>query len=78
MSTHIPVTLSLAALSKAYARALKSFAYYTELRQKVNDPAAEEEARFLLLGWGEVWDLFAEIGLPVGDVDSLDAEDGGE
>ncbi|MGW8796652.1 hypothetical protein ACWGN9_05980 [Streptomyces sp. NPDC055775] len=78
MTHHIPVTLSLAALAQAHDRACKSFAYYTELRQRVNDPAAEEEARFLLLGWGEVWDLFAEIGLPVGDVNSLDAEDGGE
>lgn len=37
-------------------------------------------ARYLLIAWGEVWDLFNEVGLYVGDVDAVELTtlDGGE
>jgi hypothetical protein len=77
----IPVTLNLAALATAYEQARERFAYYSELA-KNGDPVSILSARYLLLGWCEVWDLFNEVGLYVGDVDAVElpplSEDGGE
>lgn len=67
----IPNTFNLSALADAYRRALVAYDYYRELRAK-SDPESMEEARYLLLGWGEVWELFDAVGLPV----EQDDEDG--
>ncbi|QOV37641.1 hypothetical protein IM697_04210 [Streptomyces ferrugineus] len=67
----IPATLNLPALATAYEQARERFAYYAELAEK-GDPGSILSARYLLLGWSEVWDLFNEVGLPVGDVDAVE------
>ncbi|WP_328790494.1 hypothetical protein [Streptomyces sp. NBC_00273] len=81
MDASIPTTLSLAALADAYERARERFEYYAELAEK-GDPVSVLSARYLLLGWCEVWDLLNEVGLYVGDVDVVELpplpEDGGE
>ncbi|MEV0733307.1 hypothetical protein [Polymorphospora sp. NPDC050346] len=61
---NVPRTFSPSALADAYRRALEAHAYYKELKAK-GDPESIEEARYLLLGWGEVWELFDAIGLPI-------------
>ena len=62
----IPATLNLAALAEAYQRALEAYDYFTELSARADrDADAADEARYLLLGWGEVWDLLDAVGLPV-------------
>lgn len=60
----VPETFCPGALFEAYRRALQSYAFYVELKRK-GDPVSLDEARYLLLGWNEVWDLLDEIGLPV-------------
>ena len=60
----VPGTFSLSALADAYRRALNAHTYYRELKAK-GDTESIEEARYLLLGWGEVWELFDSVGLPV-------------
>jgi hypothetical protein len=60
----LPGTFSLSALVEAYRRAAEAHAYYCELKRK-GDPESVEEARYLLLGWGEVWELFDGVGLPI-------------
>ncbi|MEU7995373.1 hypothetical protein AB0B83_08550 [Micromonospora sp. NPDC049060] len=65
----VPPTFNLPALADAYRRALNAHAYYRELKAK-GDPESMDEARYLLLGWGEVWDLFDAVGLPVEQEDA--------
>jgi hypothetical protein len=81
LDASIPATLSLAALADAYERARERFDYYAELAQK-DDPVSILSARYLLIAWGEVWELLNEVGLYVGDVDAIElpplSEDGGE
>ncbi|MFF0659264.1 hypothetical protein [Micromonospora tulbaghiae] len=60
----VPGTFSLSALADAYRRALDAHTYYQELKAK-GDTESTEEARYLLLGWGEVWELFDAVGLPI-------------
>ncbi|MEU4382793.1 hypothetical protein [Micromonospora echinofusca] len=67
----IPGTFSLSALADAYRRALSAYDYYRELRTK-GDPESIDEARYLLLGWGEVWELFDAVGLPVEQEEDTD------
>ncbi|MEU8170705.1 hypothetical protein AB0B97_29820 [Micromonospora sp. NPDC049004] len=71
----IPRTFSLPALADAYRRAQVSWAYYLELRAK-GDDESRDEARCLLYGWGEVWNLLDEIGLNVTGDYWLRDEDG--
>ncbi|MEU8047784.1 hypothetical protein AB0B71_27035 [Micromonospora echinofusca] len=67
----VPPTFNLPALTDAYRRALNAYAYYRELKTK-GDPESMDEARYLLLGWGEVWDLFDAVGLPVEQEEDAD------
>jgi hypothetical protein len=60
----LPVTFSPAALADAYRRASEAHAYYRKLKRK-GDPDSIEESRYLLLGWGEVWELLDAVGLPI-------------
>ncbi|GIG92376.1 hypothetical protein [Plantactinospora endophytica] len=61
---NIPATFNPSALVEAYRQALSAYDYYRELKAK-GDAESMDEARCLLLGWGEVWELLDAIGLPV-------------
>lgn len=69
--TAIPPTFDPSALADAYRRALNAYDYYRELKAK-GDPESIEEARYLLLGWGEVWELLDAVGLPVEQEEDAD------
>lgn len=64
---NLPGTFNPAALADAYRRANEAHAYYRKLKRK-GDPESIEESRYLLLGWGEVWDLLDAVGLPIEQV----------